>query len=68
MQLGELRHSGKTPVFAEGAVHPQLQTGSPAHVCVNFLLQDELFAPLQCQPDFPASRKEVAMDLKTLLQ
>ena len=31
-------------------------------------LQDELFASLQCQPNFPCTRAELSEDLKSLLQ
>ena len=34
--------------------------------CVGF--QDELFASLQCQPNFPCTRAELSEDLKSLLQ
>ena len=34
--------------------------------CVAF--QDELFASLQCQPNFPCTRAELSEDLKSLLQ
>lgn len=58
----------KNFMFAEEAEHHRCILGSMYHECVPVWLQDELFAPLQCQPNFPASRKEVSMDLKTLLQ
>ena len=47
--------------------HIAVPSGSKLDVSVSVWPQDELFASLYCQPNFPCSRNELSLDLKTLL-